>query len=120
MDHPTASWEAMQGGNVFYRRQQLYSVARKFPNLADYVIAGCRYGGPLGLDLRIFLFRSRCLQPSLAFMRDTSKLVALGPATPAFTKAQLQIYSLAGEGLLLFSVDIWFWLARTVSLHTVL
>ena len=40
-----------------------------------------------------------------AIMRDTTKLVALGHATPAFSKAQIQIYSPAGEGLLLFSVD---------------
>ena len=46
--HPTASWEAMQEGNVFYRRQQLYSVTGKLPNLGDYIMAGCRYGGPLG------------------------------------------------------------------------
>jgi hypothetical protein len=37
-------------------------------------------------------------------MRDTTKLIALGRATtPA--KAQIQIYSPAGEGLLVFSVD---------------
>ena len=39
----------MQDGNVFYRRQQLYSVQGKFPRLDDYIIAGCRYGGPLGI-----------------------------------------------------------------------
>jgi len=38
-------------------------------------------------------------------MRDNTKLVALGRSTPAFAKAQIQVYSLAGEGLLLFSVD---------------
>ena len=47
-EHPTASWEAMQDGNVFYRRQQLYSIQGKLPNLEDYIVAGCRYGGPLG------------------------------------------------------------------------
>lgn len=43
-------------------------------------------------------------------MRDSSKLVALGRAMPAFTKAQIQVYSPAGEGLLLFSVDAQIWL----------
>lgn len=38
-------------------------------------------------------------------MRDTSKLVALGRGGPAFTKSQIQVYSPAGEGLLLFSWD---------------
>lgn len=40
-----------------------------------------------------------------ALMRDNSKLIALGRAPSAMTKAQVQIYSSAGEGLLLFSVD---------------
>ncbi|KAG7441120.1 vacuolar protein sorting-associated protein 16 [Guyanagaster necrorhizus] len=86
-DHPTASWQAMQDGNVFYRRQQLYSVSGKFPDFADYIMAGCRYGGPI------------------AVMRDTTKLVALGRATPAFGKSQIQVYSPAGEGLLMISWD---------------
>ncbi|KAF9262262.1 vacuolar assembling/sorting protein VPS16 [Marasmius fiardii PR-910] len=87
-DHPTASWQAMQDGNVFYRRQQLYSLpVGKLPDLYDYIVAGCRYGGPLAL------------------MRDNTKLVALGRSTPAFAKSQIQVYSSAGEGLLLFSWD---------------
>ena len=42
----------------------------------------------------------------IALMRDTTKMIALGRATPAFSKAQIQVYSPAGEGLLLLSVDI--------------
>ncbi|KAH9852249.1 vacuolar protein sorting-associated protein 16 [Lenzites betulinus] len=87
-DHPTLSWEAMQDGTVFYRRHQLYSIPGKLPgDLQDFIIAGCRYGGPI------------------AIMRDTTKVVALGRAAPAFSKAQIQVYSPAGEGLLLFSWD---------------
>ncbi|TFK38119.1 Vps16, N-terminal region-domain-containing protein [Crucibulum laeve] len=86
-EHPTASWQAMQDGQVFYRRQQLYSIAGKLPDLGDYIVAGCRYGGPIAL------------------MRDSTKLLVVGRATPAFTKAQIQVYSSAGEGLLLFSWD---------------
>lgn len=47
-EHPTTAWQAMQGGNVFYRRQQLYSLPGKLPDLGDYVVAGCRHGGPFG------------------------------------------------------------------------
>lgn len=47
-EHPTATWEAMQDGNTFYRRQQLYTVTGKLPNLGDYVVAGCKHGGPIG------------------------------------------------------------------------
>lgn len=49
VDHPTASWDAMQDGKVFYRRQQAYNISNKLPNLDDFVVAGCKYGGPLGM-----------------------------------------------------------------------
>ena len=39
-------------------------------------------------------------------MRDTTKMVALGRGAPAFSKAQIQVYSPAGEGVLLFSVCV--------------
>ena len=52
--NPTAFWEAMQDGNVFYRRQQVYSIPGKLPNLSDYIITGCLYGGPLGIHATVF------------------------------------------------------------------
>ena len=39
-------------------------------------------------------------------MRDTTKMIAIGPATPMFAKSQIQVYSPSGEGLLLFGVCI--------------
>ncbi|KAG2036792.1 vacuolar assembling sorting protein VPS16 [Suillus americanus] len=87
VQHPSATWEAVSNGIVFYRRQQLYTLPGKLPNIADYLIAGCKNSGPIAL------------------MRDTSKLVALGRGGPAFSKSQIQVYSPAGEGLLLFSWD---------------
>ena len=94
----------MQDGSVFYRRQQMYSVGGKFPNLADYIIAGCRFGGPLGLF--VALSRPHLSDRISALMRDPSKVVAINRVTPAFTKAQIQIYSPAGEGLTICSVDV--------------
>ncbi|TFY64524.1 hypothetical protein EVJ58_g2580 [Rhodofomes roseus] len=47
-DHPTSSWEAMQDGNAFYKRHQLYSIPGKLPDLSNFIVAGCRYGGPIG------------------------------------------------------------------------
>lgn len=105
VQHPSATWEAASNGSVFYRRQQLYMLHGKLPNLDDYLIAGCRNGGPIGVFL-ILLSRTYKLTSDLAFMRDTSKLVALGSGRPPFSKSQIQVYSPAGEGLLLFSVDI--------------
>jgi hypothetical protein len=61
-EHPTASWEAMQDGNVFYRRQELYSIPGKLPPLEEYIIAGCRCGGPIGFvpsAIRRFLASSK-------------------------------------------------------------
>lgn len=87
VQHPSATWEAVSNGIVFYKRQQLYTLPGKLPNIADYLIAGCKNGGPIAL------------------MRDTSKMVALGRGGPSFTKSQIQVYSPAGEGLLLFSWD---------------
>ena len=50
-DHPTLSWEPMQDGSVFYRRHQLYSISGKLPgDLQDFIVAGCRYGGPIGMS----------------------------------------------------------------------
>lgn len=39
-------------------------------------------------------------------MRDTTKIIALSGTSTAFAKAQIQIHSSAGEGLVLFSVVI--------------
>ena len=106
-DHPTTTWEALQDGNVFYRRQQLYSIPGKLPQLGDFLIAGCRYGGPIGASLTCvkgFFIYNQAL--AAALMRDTTKIVALSGTNTAFAKSQIQIYSSAGEGLVLFSVVI--------------
>jgi vacuolar protein sorting-associated protein 16 len=102
-EHPTTLWQAMQDGNVFYRQQRLYTPDGKLLNLGDCIVAGCHNGGPLGeciLNLQLQRFRAH----AIAFMRDTSKLVAIGPATPMFAKSQIQVYSPSGEGLLLLGV----------------
>lgn len=70
VDHPTASWDAMQDGKVFYRRQQIYSIPNKLPRLEDFVAAGCKHGGPLGT-----VFRGISTSPGLArslTLRDRS------------------------------------------------
>jgi hypothetical protein len=43
---------------------------------------------------------------STALMRDTKKMIAIGPATPMFAKSQIQVYSPSGEGLLLLGVRV--------------
>ncbi|KAF8439094.1 vacuolar assembling sorting protein VPS16 [Boletus edulis BED1] len=87
VEHPTSTWEAMPEGNVFYRRLQLYSIPGKLPDLSDFIITGCRNGGPIAL------------------MRDTSKIIAIGRVGPAFSRSQIQVFSSADEGLLLLNWD---------------
>ena len=41
-----------------------------------------------------------------ALMRDTSKIIAISRAGPALSRSQIQVFSVAGEGLLLLSVRI--------------
>ncbi|EJC99299.1 vacuolar protein sorting-associated protein 16 [Fomitiporia mediterranea MF3/22] len=86
VEHPTATWQPMQDGNVFYRRLQLYNIQDKLPNVDDFIIAGCRFGGPI------------------AMMRDSTKMIALGRSIP-FAKNEVRVYSSAGEGLLVFTWD---------------
>ncbi|KAH7886829.1 Vps16, C-terminal region-domain-containing protein [Phlebopus sp. FC_14] len=104
--HPTVTWDAMPDGNVFYRRLQLYSIPGKLPDLDDFIIAGCRNGGPIAL------------------MRDSSKMIALSRPGPTFSKSQIHVNSPAGEGLLSFSWEQakiirfgWSWDERLVVLN---
>ena len=39
-------------------------------------------------------------------MRDSSKIIAIGRAGPTFSRSQIQVFSSAGEGLLLLNVDV--------------
>lgn len=47
----------MQEGSVFYRRQQVYNIQDKLPNLDDYIVAGCRFGGPIGVFGIPYMFK---------------------------------------------------------------
>jgi vacuolar protein sorting-associated protein 16 len=110
-EHPTTSWQAMQDGNVFYRQQRFYTLDGKLPSIGDCVVAGCRNGGPLGECSHNSRFTQRFRVDPTAFMRDTSKMIAIATATPMFAKSQVQVYSSAGEGLLLLSVRTEHYLA---------
>lgn len=53
------SWETID--NVFYRRQQVYTMLWDVPNLSDYIIAVGKNGGPTG-ELTYFM-HARCDGP---------------------------------------------------------
>lgn len=105
-EHPTTSWQAMQDGSVFYRQQRLYTLDGKLPNLGDCIVAGCRNGGPLGACSLYLAITKRLKGGLTALMRDTKKMIAIGPATPIFAKSQIQVYSPSGEGLVLLGVRV--------------
>lgn len=105
-EHPTTSWQAMQDGSVFYRQQRLYTLDGKLPSLGDCVVAGCRNGGPLGTCSHVLLIQRGFKRGLTALMRDTKKMIAIGPTSPIFAKSQIQVYSPSGEGLLLLGVRV--------------
>lgn len=39
-------WDTIQ--NVFYRKEELYTMSWKIPNLSDYIVAAAKYGGAIG------------------------------------------------------------------------
>ncbi|QRV75847.1 vacuolar protein sorting-associated protein 16 [Ceratobasidium sp. AG-Ba] len=45
---PTATWEPVQDGEVFYSTREVYQMLWQLNDLTDFIIAGARYGGPLG------------------------------------------------------------------------
>ncbi|KZT01243.1 uncharacterized protein LAESUDRAFT_739275 [Laetiporus sulphureus 93-53] len=75
-ENPTACWKAVQDGDLFYTRHQIYSIPGKLPDVSDLH----------------------------SIMRDTTEVVALGSETSLFGKSQIQVFSSAGEPLLVFSV----------------
>ncbi|KAH7096912.1 vacuolar protein sorting-associated protein 16 [Auriculariales sp. MPI-PUGE-AT-0066] len=88
-DHPTASWDAMPDGSAFYRKLSVYQMQWSIHDLADFVVAGARYGGPL------------------AIMRDPTKMVAmtrLGGGS-VNSKQAIQVYSSAGSLINTFNWD---------------
>jgi hypothetical protein len=65
----------MQDGNVFYRRQLIYSIPGKLALLADHIIAGCRYGGPIGtvIAFRFVRYASNKVKHSVDEGHDQSR-----------------------------------------------
>jgi len=106
VEHPTASWEAMNDGAVFYSKKHFYQMQWNLGlgggggDLAGYVIAAAKLGGPIGM---CSMFEDIVyLHGSAAIMRDNSKLVALGRTT--FIKPVIQVYSSAGAQLATINV----------------
>lgn len=47
--HPTTTWEAMQDGNTFYSKHQVYMMQwQGLHDLSDYIISVACHGGPIG------------------------------------------------------------------------
>jgi vacuolar protein sorting-associated protein 16 len=104
--HPTTTWEAMQDGNTFYGKHQMYIMQwQGLHDLSDYNITVANHGGPIGKVLKKFRIELIGIYLS-AMMRDTSKLSVVRPTSNALGKAEVQVWSASGEGLLLFKVKL--------------
>jgi hypothetical protein len=94
----------MQDGKTFYNKHQVYMMQWEGLNdLSDYIIAVAQHGGPIGAWLRVRVIE-RINGDCLAVMRDISKLTVVRPTSNALGKTEVQVWSAAGEGLLLFKV----------------
>jgi hypothetical protein len=43
---PTSTWDTIE--NVFYRKEEVYQMSWKVPDLSDYLVAAAKNGGPIG------------------------------------------------------------------------
>jgi WD40 repeat protein len=67
-------WDTIQ--NVFYRKEEIYTMSWKIPDLSDYLVAGAKNGGPIAL------------------MRDERKVMLLGRHSAG--KPKISIYTSSG------------------------
>ena len=42
----TYRWDTIQ--NIFYRKDEVYNMSWRIPDLSDYLFAGAKNGGPIG------------------------------------------------------------------------
>ncbi|PWN40711.1 hypothetical protein IE81DRAFT_325313 [Ceraceosorus guamensis] len=75
LTHPTQEWHSLQ--DVFYRRNQVYSLSWAIDDLSNYKLAAAPNGG------------------LLALVRDPAKLVALGKVSNL--RPKIQVYTSAGQ-----------------------
>ncbi|RSH83220.1 uncharacterized protein EHS24_006887 [Apiotrichum porosum] len=88
---PTATWDTIE--NVFYRKEDVYQMAWKVPDLSDYLVAVGKNGGPVAL------------------MRDERKFLLLGKHSAG--KPKIQVYTSSGRLIATLSWE----LAPPVLLH---
>ncbi|KAK4687137.1 vacuolar protein sorting-associated protein 16, partial [Tremellales sp. Uapishka_1] len=81
---PTSTWDTIQ--DVFYRKEEVYSMLWKIPDLSDYLIAGGKNGGPIAL------------------MRDERKVMLLGRHSAG--KPKIYIYTSSGINITSLSWDL--------------
>ncbi|KAL7422143.1 Vacuolar protein sorting-associated protein 16 [Cryptotrichosporon argae] len=81
---PTASWDTIQ--HVFYRKEELYALPWAVGDLADYLVAAAKNGGPIAL------------------MRDERKIVQLGSHTSG--KPKINVYTSSGLPLATFNWEL--------------
>jgi hypothetical protein len=46
-------WDTIQ--NVFYRKDEVYTMAWRVPDLSDYLVTAAKNGGPIGMSFNLTL-----------------------------------------------------------------
>lgn len=109
-DLPPCRWDTIQ--NVFYRKDEVYAMSWRIPDLSDYLIAGAKHGGPIGASMRWVRTRDDALWIAgslqstkiwsrraeltrlVALMRDERKIMLLGKHSSG--KPKIQVYTSSG------------------------
>ncbi|KAL0240233.1 hypothetical protein I308_106782 [Cryptococcus tetragattii IND107] len=81
---PTATWDTIQ--DVFYRKDEIYTLEWKISDLSDYIVTSARNGGPI------------------AMIRDERKIMLLGKHPPG--KPKIYVYTSSGILLNTFTWDL--------------
>ncbi|KAG7548910.1 hypothetical protein FFLO_03202 [Filobasidium floriforme] len=84
MSSPTDNWDTLE--NVFYRKEEVYSMAWDVADLSDYHVAAARYGGPIAL------------------IRDENKIVLAGRHISG--KPKINVFTAAGYPIVTLTWDL--------------
>lgn len=103
---PTATWDTIQ--NVFYRKEEVYQMSWRIPDLSDYLVAAAKNGGPIGACLPGFTPRrlevvQRFSSLLAALIRDERKVMLLGKHSTG--KPKIHVHTSSGLPITSFTVS---------------
>lgn len=82
---------------MFYRKDEVYQMSWKVPDLSDFVVAVGKNGGPIGEEARC------AAELTTALLRDERKVLLAGRHTPG--KPKIHVYTSSGEPITMLNVS---------------